>query len=235
MIDRDLLEKYAAEIGAPLDNNMLSQFQVYAGELIGTNRKYNLTAITDPEEIVIKHFVDSLMLLKYFDLDYGTKIIDIGSGAGFPTFPLMIAKNNKLDVTFVDSVQKKLRFIDNALRNCGMEAELVCARAEELGNSPAYREQYDVATARAVAPLNMLCEYCLPFVKVEGYFIALKGPEDEVPSSENAIKTLGGEVESNVSYKLPNGDSRRIVIIKKISQTPTEYPRKSKKISTKPL
>jgi len=235
MIDRDLLERYAEEIGAGLDNNMLSQFQVYAGELIGTNRQYNLTAITDPNDVVVKHFIDSLMVLKYFDLDYGTKIIDIGSGAGFPTFPLMIAKNNKLKVTFVDSVAKKLRFIENALRACGLEAELVCARAEVLGNNAAYREKYDVATARAVAPLNILCEYCLPFVKVDGYFIALKGANDELEDAENAIKTLGGEVESNVSYKLPNGDARTLVIIKKISQTPTEYPRKSKKISTKPL
>ena len=120
MIDRDLLEQYAEEISAPLDNNMLSQFQVYAGELIGTNRKYNLTAITDPEDVVVKHFIDSLMVLKYFDIDYGTKIIDIGSGAGFPTLPLMIAKNNKLKVTFVDSVSKKLRFIENALKECDL-------------------------------------------------------------------------------------------------------------------
>lgn len=235
MIDRDLLQKYAEDISVPLDNNMLSQFLVYAGELIGTNRQYNLTAITDPEDILIKHFIDSLMLLKYFDLDYGTKIIDIGSGAGFPTLPLMIAKNNKLKATFVDSVQKKLFFIANALKRCGMEAELIAARAEILAQNKNYREQYDVATARAVAPLNVLCEYCLPFVKVDGYFIALKGSEDEVPAAMNAIETLGGELESNVSYKLPNGDARRIVIIKKISQTPTEYPRKTKKITTKPL
>lgn len=235
MIDRDLLEKYAEEISAPLDNNMLSQFQVYAGELIGTNKQYNLTAITDPDEVLIKHFIDSLMVLKYFDLDYGTKIIDIGSGAGFPTLPLMIAKNNKLKVTFVDSVGKKLRFIENALKSCGLDAELVCARAEALGQVEEYREKYDVATARAVASLNVLCEYCLPFVKVDGYFIALKGANDELAEAENAIKVLGGEVESNVSYKLPNGDARSIIIIKKISHTPTEYPRKSKKISTKPL
>ena len=235
MINRDLLEKYAEEISAPLDNNMLSQFQVYAGELIGTNRQYNLTAITDPEEVVIKHFIDSLMVLKYFDIDYGTKIIDIGSGAGFPSLPLMIAKNNKLKVTFVDSVQKKLRFINNALESCGLEAELVCARAEVLGQNESYREKYDIATARAVAPLNVLCEYCLPFVKLDGYFIALKGSENEVPEAENAIKLLGGELESSNAFTLPNGDKRFIFVIKKISQTPTKYPRRSKKIDTKPL
>ncbi|MCR5206878.1 MAG: 16S rRNA (guanine(527)-N(7))-methyltransferase RsmG [Eubacterium sp.] len=235
MINRDLLERYAAEIPVPLDNNMLSQFQVYAGELIGTNRQYNLTAITDPDDVIVKHFIDSLMVLKYFDLDYGTRVIDIGSGAGFPSLPLMIAKNNKLKVTFVDSVRKKLSFISNALKSCGLEAELVCGRAEELGQKPEYREKYDVATARAVARLNVLCEYCLPFVKVDGYFIALKGVNDELKDAENAIRKLGGEVESYVSYKLPNGDPRSMVIIKKISHTPTEYPRNNKKISSKPL
>ena len=235
MIDRDLLEKYAKEIDVELDDNAISRFAVYAGELIGTNRKYNLTAITNPDDIVVKHFIDSLMLLKYFDLDYGTSLIDIGSGAGFPALPLLIAKNNKLKVTFVDSVRKKLAFLDNALRSCGLEAELVCERAEVLGQNSEYREKYSVATARAVAPLNVLCEYCLPLVRVGGYFIALKGVQDEVEDANNAIETLGGELESNVSYKLPDGSTRSMVIIKKISQTPTEYPRKSKKISTKPL
>ena len=235
MIDRDLLERYSKEIEVELDDNAISRFAVYAGELIGTNRKYNLTAITEPNDIIVKHFIDSLMVLKYFDLDYGTSIIDIGSGAGFPGLPLLIAKNNKLKVTFVDSVRKKLLFLDNALKSCGLEAELVCERAEVLGQNPEYREKYSVATARAVAPLNVLCEYCLPLVKVGGYFIALKGSQDEVPEAENAIKVLGGELENNVSYKLQNGDTRSIVIIKKISQSPTEYPRKSKKISTKPL
>lgn len=235
MIDRDLLEQYAADIGVVLDNNMLSQFQVYAGELLGTNRMYNLTAITSPDEVLVKHFLDSLMLLKYFDLDYGTKIIDIGSGAGFPGIPLLIAKNNKLKLTMVDSIGKKVRFLDNALHSCGLEAQTVCERAEVLGHQAAFREQFDVATARAVAGLNALCEYCLPLVKVGGYFIALKGSLDEAEEAKHAIEVLGGEIESNVSYKLPNGDARSLVMIKKISQTPTEYPRKSKKIATKPL
>ncbi len=235
MIDRDLLYKYAKDIDVELDDNALSRFQVYSGELIGANRKFNLTAITDPEEIVVKHFIDSLMLLKYFDLDYGTKLIDIGSGAGFPGIPLLIAKNNKLNVMFVDSVAKKLSFIRRALENCGLEAHGANARAEELAQLEEFREQYDVATARAVAPLNILAEYCLPFVKVGGYFIALKGSTDETEEAKNAIKLLGGEIENVVSYKLPNGDPRSIVIVKKISQSPTEYPRKSKKIATKPL
>ena len=235
MIDRDLLKKYAKEISVELDDNMLSQFRLYSSELISTNKKYNLTAITDPDDIIVKHFIDSLIVLKYFDLNYGDKVIDIGSGAGFPGLPLLIAKNGKLKVTFLDSVRKKLLFIERALRVCGLEAELVNSRAEELAKNDNYRESYDVATARAVAPLNILCELCMPFVKVGGYFIALKGSGDEVDTAMNAIKELGGELESNVSYELQNGDRRSIVIIKKISQTPTVYPRKSKKITTKPL
>lgn len=235
MINRDLLEKESQAINVYLDDNALSRFMVYAGALVGTNRSMNLTAITDPDEIVVKHFIDSLMILKYFDLDYSTKIIDIGSGAGFPGIPLLIAKDNKLDLTVLDSVKKKLRFVENALESCGLSAQTVCERAEVLSKDENYREQYDVAVARAVASMSALCEYCLPFVKVGGYFIALKGNEEEITSAKNAITTLGGEIENIVSYKLPNGDNRTMAIIKKISQTPTEYPRKSKKIATKPL
>ncbi len=235
MIDRDKLYQYARDIGVELDDNMLSRFRLYASELITTNKKYNLTAITEPDEVVVKHFIDSLNVLKYFDLDYGNKIIDIGSGAGFPALPLLIAKNGMLEVTFVDSVRKKLLFIERALNVCGLKGEILHERAEELGQDKDYRESYDVATARAVAPLNVLCELCMPFVKVGGYFIALKGSSDEVTDAKRAIKQLGGKIESNVSYKLPNGDPRSIVIIKKISQTPTKYPRKYKIISSKPL
>ena len=235
MIDRDLLEKYARDIGVELDDNALSRFVVYAGELIGTNRHYNLTAITDPNEVLIKHFIDSLMILKYFDLDYGMSVVDVGSGAGFPGIPLLIAKNNKLEMLMLDSVKKKGRFIENALDSCGLEATVLTTRAEICAHALELRERFDVATARAVAPLNVLAEYCLPFVKVGGYFIALKGSQNEVPAAERAIKLLGGEVESNVSYKLPNGDPRSIVIIKKISHTPTEYPRITNKITKRPL
>ena len=235
MIDRDKLYQYARDIGVELDDNMLSRLRLYASELITTNKKYNLTAITEPDEVVVKHFIDSLNVLKYFDLDYGNKIIDIGSGAGFPALPLLIAKNGMLEVTFVDSVRKKLLFIERALNVCGLKGEILHERAEELGQNKDYRESYDVATARAVAPLNVLCELCMPFVKVGGYFIALKGSSDEVTDAKRAIKQLGGKIESNVSYKLPNGDPRSIVIIKKISQTPTKYPRKYKIISSKPL
>ncbi|MBQ9228065.1 MAG: 16S rRNA (guanine(527)-N(7))-methyltransferase RsmG [Eubacterium sp.] len=235
MVNRELLRQYAAEIGVELDDNALSRFLVYEGELVGTNRKYNLTAITDSDEVLVKHFIDSLMLLKYFDLDYGMDVIDVGSGAGFPGLPLLIAKNNKLNIVFLDSTRKKTRFIEHALASCGLEAPVVCERAEECAHDPEFRETFDVATARAVAPLNILAEYCLPYVKVGGYFIALKGSKDEVPDALCAIGELGGELESNVSYKLPNGDPRSIVIIKKVSQTSTKYPRVNSKIAKSPL
>ncbi len=235
MINRETLYKYAKAFGVELDDNMLSRFRLYASELISTNKKYNLTAITDPDDIIVKHFIDSLAVLKFFDLEYGDRVIDIGSGAGFPSLPLMIAKNGMLETTFVDSVRKKLLFIERALKVCGLKAEIIHARAEELSRDKAYRETYDVATARAVAPLNILCELCMPFVKVGGYFVALKGASDELDTAKNAIKVLGGKVESSVSYKLPNGDSRSIIIIKKISQTPTAYPRIYKNIASKPL
>ena len=235
MIDREKLYLYAKELGVELDDNMLSRFRLYASELVSTNKKYNLTSITEPDDIVIKHFIDSLTVLKYFDLDYGNRVIDIGSGAGFPALPLLIAKNGMLDVTFVDSVRKKLLFIEHALKVCGLKGEILHERAEELSHNADYREKYDVATARAVAPLNVLCELCLPFVKKGGFFIALKGANDETDIAKNAVKMLGGRIESVVSYKLPNGDARSIVMIKKISQTPTAYPRKYKNISAKPL
>ena len=126
-------------------------------------------------------------------------------------------------------------FLKDVLHGCGLVAERVHARAEILGKDPDYREQYDIATARAVAPLPVLCEYCLPFVKVGGAFLALKGAEDEVAAAKCAMATLGGELEQNVSYKLPSGDSRHLVVVRKISQTPTKYPRKPKKIDAKPL
>ena len=235
MINRDLLKQYAGDIGVELDDNALSRFVVYEGELVGTNRKYNLTAITESDEVLVKHFVDSLMLLKYFDLDYGMSVIDVGSGAGFPGIPLLIAKNNKLKIVFLDSTKKKTRFIENALESCGLEAPVVCGRAEDFAHETDYRERFDIATARAVAPLNILAEYCLPYVKVGGYFIALKGAKDEVPDALGAIEALGGELESNVSYKLPNGDARSLVIVKKISHTSPKYPRVNSKITKSPL
>lgn len=234
MIDKNRLCSLAKENGIILDDTALDRFDKYAELLVEWNGKMNLTAITEPEEIEVKHFLDCLMLLKYFNLDYIQTVIDVGAGAGFPSMPLLIYKPD-LCLTMMDAINKRLTFLDTAVHALGLEAQLIHERAEVAGQDKNYREMFDLATARAVAPMNVLAEYCLPFVKVGGYFVALKGSNDDTEEAKNAIATLGGEIVDNISYKLNGTEPRSIVVIKKISQTPTQFPRKSKKISTKPL
>ena len=234
MIDKERLHSLALQSGIELDQTALDRFDTYAELLVEWNGKMNLTAITEPEEIEVKHFLDCLMLPKYFDLGNTKTVIDVGAGAGFPSVPLLIY-NPDLCLTMMDAINKRLTFLDTAIHAIGLEANLVHARAEDSGQEKNYREMFDLATARAVAPMNVLAEYCLPFVKVGGYFVALKGSNDDTEQAKDAIATLGGEVVSNVSYKLNGTEPRSIVVVKKISQTPTQFPRKAKKISAKPL
>lgn len=234
MIDKNRLCSLAKENGIILDDTALDRFDKYAELLVEWNGKMNLTAITEPEEIEVKHFLDCLMLPKYFNLDYIQTVIDVGAGAGFPSMPLLIYKPD-LCLTMMDAINKRLTFLDTAVYALGLEAQLIHERAEVAGQDENYREMFDLATARAVAPMNVLAEYCLPFVKVGGYFVALKGSNDDTEEAKNAIATLGGKIVDNISYKLNGTEPRSIVVIKKISQTPTQFPRKSKKISTKPL
>lgn len=234
MIDKNRLCSLAKENGIILDDTALDRFDIYAELLVEWNGKMNLTAITEPEEIEVKHFLDCLILPKYFNLDNIQTVIDVGAGAGFPSVPLLIYKPD-LCLTMMDAINKRLTFLDTAVHALGLEAQLIHERAEAAGQDENYREKFDLATARAVAPMNVLAEYCLPFVKVGGYFVALKGSNDDTEEAKNAIATLGGEIVDNISYKLNGTEPRSIVVIKKISQTPTQFPRKSKKISTKPL
>ena len=234
MIDKERLHTLAMQNGIELDQTALDRFDTFAELLVEWNGKMNLTAITEPEEIEVKHFLDCLMLAKYFDLSDTKTVIDVGTGAGFPSVPLLIY-NPDLCLTMMDAINKRLTFLDTAVHAIGLEANLVHARAEDSGQDKNYREMFDLATARAVAPMNVLAEYCLPFVKVGGYFVALKGSNDDTEQAKEAIATLGGEVVSNVSYKLNGTEPRSIVVVKKISQTPTQFPRKAKKISAKPL
>lgn len=234
MIDKERLRSLALQSGIELDQTALDRFDIYAELLVEWNGKMNLTAITEPEEIEVKHFLDCLMLPKYFDLSNTKTVIDVGAGAGFPSVPLLIY-NPDLCLTMMDAINKRLTFLDTAIHAIGLEANLVHARAEDSGQDKNYREMFDLATARAVAPMNVLAEYCLPFVKVGGYFVALKGSNDDTEHAKDAIATLGGEVVSNISYKLNGTEPRSIVVVKKISQTPTQFPRKTKKISAKPL
>ena len=234
MINYELLNSEMERLGLQPDKYALDRFDIYAERLVAWNQRMNLTSITEPDEIVVKHFADSLAILKYVNIPAGASVIDVGTGAGFPGLPLLFMQPD-IQLTLADSLHKRLIFIKDVLHSCGLIAERVHERAEILGRDAEYRQQYDYAVARAVAPLNILCEYCLPFVKVGGLFLAMKGSEDEVPAAEHAISELGGKLEHNVSYKLSNGDSRHLVIIRKISQTPTKYPRKTKKIDSKPL
>lgn len=234
MIDKNRFTALCEKNEITLDEAAVERFDAFASLLVEWNKKMNLTAITEPQEIEIKHFLDCLLVQKYFDFSTVKTAVDIGAGAGFPSIPLLICNEN-VEFTLVDSLNKRLEFLSVVCKELGINANLVHARAEELGQNKNYRESFDLALARAVAPMNVLSEYCLPFVKPGGSFVALKGSNDDITPAQSSIQTLGGELIDTVSYKLNNEDIRTLAIVKKISQTPTQYPRKPKKISTKPL
>lgn len=235
-ISKELLKENALKFGVSLNEVALDRFDKYAQLLIEWNEKINLTAITQPDEIVMKHFVDSLALYKYIDIKDDSKIIDVGTGAGFPGVALLIA-NPKLDVTLLDSTKKKLNVIQNILDEIGLNANIIHARAEEAGKNPQFREQFDIVTARAVSNLRDLSEYCLPFAKIDGIFAPLKSvsASEELKNAKKAISTLGGEYCKTENYTVDECGERSIIIIKKISQTSPKYPRNSSQISKKPL
>ncbi|MBD5083050.1 MAG: 16S rRNA (guanine(527)-N(7))-methyltransferase RsmG [Clostridiales bacterium] len=234
MINIEFLKAESDKINVHLDETALKRYDLFAEMLVEWNSKMNLTAITEPDDVVLKHFIDSITPLSYFNIENGADIIDVGCGAGFPSLPLLIARPD-LKVTFFDALEKRLKFIDAVLDELGLNGNLVHGRAEDFGNNADFREQYDYAFTRAVAPLNVLAEYCLPFVKVGGSYISMKGADDEIELGTNAIGELGGEIEQVVSLKLSNRDCRNLISVKKISQTSPKYPRKTKKISSKPL
>lgn len=217
-------------------NEQYEKFSTYSDMLVEYNSHCNLTAITDPEGITLKHFYDSIYPFINISIKDGASIIDVGTGAGFPSVPLKILRND-LKITLLDSLNKRINFLSGLSDALCLNADCIHGRAEELGAKEQYREKYDIATARAVASLSVLCEYCLPFVKVGGMFVSLKGSGglDEVKASYNAVKTLGGEIINTESYTLPNGDGRTLVVIKKISHTPTKYPRNKGQMTKKPL
>ncbi len=236
MIPKELLMQQAAEFGITLTEEMLQKLDCYAQFLVEYNQKVNLTAITAPEDIAKKHFLDSLLLLHAYTPQPGASVIDVGTGAGFPSVPVKIARED-LKLTLLDSLNKRVVFLTELLKKLGLSGEAVHFRAEEAGKNPLYREQYDIATARAVADLRELAEYCLPFVKVGGYFIVLKGydVEDELSGAQKAIAAMGGKLEDVRKYRVNDEMGRSILLIKKISQTSTKYPRPSAKIAKNPI
>ncbi|MDF2567318.1 MAG: methyltransferase GidB [Oscillospiraceae bacterium] len=235
-IDKAYMKMIAEDYGFYLEQKQLEQLDLYADILVDWNEKINLTAITEPQEIAIKHFLDSMLLLKSIDVPDNISMIDVGTGAGFPSLPVKIVRED-INVTLLDSLNKRVKFLETLCSEIQLDSKAVHGRAEEMGRKQEYREQFDIATARAVANLAVLCEYCLPFVKVGGVFIALKGSDanNETEQAKGAIHILGAKIEDIKEMILPDGSSRGIVIIRKISQTPTKYPRQSAKISKNPL
>ncbi|MDO4681012.1 MAG: 16S rRNA (guanine(527)-N(7))-methyltransferase RsmG [Aerococcus sp.] len=238
MNQETLTQILASDQKLQLTSKQKAQFQAFYQLLVAWNQKMNLTAITDESEVYLKHFYDSLTLGRYADLSQPLTVADIGGGAGFPSIPLKIAYPN-LRITVVDSLNKRMTFIQAVKEELGLGGiETVHARAEDFGRDPKNRDHFDIVTARAVARMTVLSEYCLPLVKKGGTFWALKGSQgaDELTRAETAIKTLGGKVIQNHEFNLPeDGGERHIIQIEKRKETPKKYPRKAGVPQKKPL
>jgi 16S rRNA (guanine527-N7)-methyltransferase len=232
-----LLKDGASEFNINLEKEDIESFFKYKETLLKWNKNINLTAITDDRDIIIKHFIDSISVVPYIGKDL-KKVIDVGTGAGFPGIPLKIIKKD-LNVTLLDSLEKRTKFLNEVIEKLDLKnIEVIHSRAEDKGVSGDFREKFDLALARAVANLPVLLEYCLPFVKTGGTFIAMKGSDiqEELDNSKKALEILGGEIKDVIKFNLPSTDIKRnIIIIKKFRHTPTKYPRKSGKPSKAPL
>lgn len=230
-----LLEK-ASVLGVRFSVEQMEQFYKYMNLLIEWNEKMNLTAIIEPSEIILKHFIDSITILK--DIKDGSTVVDVGTGAGFPGIPLSIM-NPTLKITLVDSLNKRLIFLQEVIKELNLKnVKLIHARAEEFGRNKKYREKFDIATSRAVANLATLSEYLLPLVKINGQAISMKAgnASQEIEEAQKAIKTLGGHINRIDEFYLPQTDiARTIIIIDKIKETPNQYPRKAGTPSKEPI
>jgi len=238
MYNDKILVSAASELGLDLNEKMIMDFSIYKEMLKEWNEKINITTITDDYEIDIKHFIDSLTVVLSGKFNGTKSIIDIGTGGGFPGIPLKIYNNN-LSITLLDSLNKRITFLAEVINELKMKNIIpIHGRAEELGIKKEYREQYDVCVSRAVASLDTLSEYCIPFVKVGGYFISMKGPqvEEELALSTNAIETLGGKIEQVKYITLPGTDiTHSLIVIKKLTSTPKKYPRGGGKPKKTPI
>lgn len=222
------------EYGLDVSRETYDKMEQYAAFLVDYNEKVNLTAVTEGSEILRKHFLDSVLLAKYGNIPENASLLDIGSGAGFPGVPLALMRQD-LHITLLDSLNKRIVFLQQLCELLGYSYTAMHGRAELAAKTPEMREKFDVVTARAVAAMPTLAEYSLPFVKVGGTWIAMKGPNEPIKPALQAIRMLGGSLEDTIEYTLPGGDARVIYVVKKISQTPTKYPRNSGQIKQKPL
>lgn len=226
-------ETLFAKYDISLAKDVYDKLSVYESFLVEYNQNVNLTAITDGREILIKHFLDSCILLKYAEIPQNSTLIDVGTGAGFPSVPIKLMRPD-IKLTLLDSLGKRITFLELLCEKLGVEADFVHGRAEDCGKNTEYREKYDFACARAVANIALLSEYCLPLVRVGGEFLAMKGPNEDISAGLGAVKLLGGRLKCDKEYDVCS-EARRLVTIKKISQTPTKYPRNSSQIKKKTL
>ena len=231
MDKKEFIEKLTdktQKINCELNEKQQEKFYQYMNFLLEWNEKMNLTAITDPIEVITKHFIDSLTILKYIKENH--KIADIGTGAGFPGIPIKIANKN-IDITLVDSLNKRVNFLNEVIKKLDLkEINAIHDRAEEFGKSKEHRENFDIAVSRAVARMNVLVEYMLPTVKVGGICICMKGPDaqEEINEAQSAINLLGGKIDEVCEFSLPDSDLKRtIIVIKKEKNTPNKFPRKA--------
>lgn len=231
-----MLSEGAAAFSVGIGTEQTARLMKYKELLLEWNTKINLTAIEEDRDIIIKHFIDSLSILPYLR-NAGEKLVDVGTGGGFPGIPVKIVYEST-KVLLLDSLDKRINFLKTVIGGLGLEGiDTMHARAEEAGANPVYRESFDVSVARAVANLPVLLEYCLPLVKTGGIFIAMKGSStEELEASKKALELLGGRIEEVRELTLPFSDIKRnIIIVRKLRQTPTKYPRKPGKPAKEPL
>lgn len=232
------LRQKAAQMGIFLDDSQIARFQKYYEMLIAKNKVMNLTAITEKEEVIDKHFVDSLAFVKTGLKTSGKKLLDLGTGAGFPGIPLKIAFP-EMEILLLDSLNKRVRFLQEVIDELALEGiEALHGRAEDFAKQPKYRESFDYVVSRAVANLSVLSEYCIPYVSVGGYFLPYKSGDisQEIKESENAIKVLGGKMEDVISFQIPGTDIHRTILkIRKKKAAPKRFPRKAGLPSKEPI
>ena len=236
MTMRETLLEATEDFKIKLSEEQLSQLEAYHTLLSEWNEKINLTAITDDRGVAVKHFADSMTIFNYFDIPQNARVIDVGTGAGFPGLVLKIVRPD-IELTLLDSLQKRLNFLSTVLDALHLDATLIHSRAEEGGQNMNLRESYDLAISRAVAQLNILSEYCLPYVRLSGRFIAFKGSaDDELQAAKKAVGILGGRIGKTPVFELPmEGGTRTLIEIEKVRPTPDKYPRQYGKIKAKPL
>ncbi|MCM1992350.1 16S rRNA (guanine(527)-N(7))-methyltransferase RsmG [Oceanirhabdus seepicola] len=233
-----LFEKACEDVDIKFNEDMYNKFMKYKELIKEWNKKVNLTAITEDEEIIKKHFIDSIKVLKNDGLRHGNKVIDIGTGGGFPGIPLKIVLPD-IKITLLDSLNKRINFLNIVIEELGLEnIDTIHGRAEDFGQNPKYREKYDYAVSRAVANLTVLSEFCIPFVKVDGKFLAMKGPavEEELNEAKKAVNVLGGELKVVDNVVVEGSDlNHNLVCILKKKSTPKKYPRKAGMVTKSPI